>query len=367
MGVLRVLLALSVVISHLGGFFGVSLVGGTASVQMFYVISGFYMATILTEKYDPRRDIWIFFSNRFLRIYSIYFVCLVLSLAVYALLYIAGLGGWFFPEAAANGDRLGWFGKVWLAFTHVFVVGQETTLFLEYTDNGLGFTPNGPSGPLQLWRMLAVPQAWSISLELMFYCIVPFLIRYGTRTLCLIIAATLALRFATYAAGYEIDPWINRFFPFELGLFVLGMVARRIYDSSIGGISRDVQIAIVIIFFIVSCFVRELMFYLKMVYVMWPYYFSALIVLPCLFQLTRHNKFDGFIGTFSYPLYLVHWLVMTTYDSLAPKMNWPTVDSNIRVAACVLVSFLLSWLIVIIVEAPLDRFRQRRYAALASG
>ena len=57
MGLLRVILALSVAVAHFGGFFGYTIAGGFAAVQMFYIISGFYMATILTEKYDPRRDI----------------------------------------------------------------------------------------------------------------------------------------------------------------------------------------------------------------------------------------------------------------------------------------------------------------------
>ena len=60
MGLLRVILAMSVVLTHVGGISGYYMAGSTPSVQMFYIISGFYMATVLTEKYDPRTDIGIF-------------------------------------------------------------------------------------------------------------------------------------------------------------------------------------------------------------------------------------------------------------------------------------------------------------------
>src|SRR5205085_338067 len=117
----------------------------------------------------------------------------------------------------------------------------------------LVFTPDGPGGPTPLWLMMPVPQAWSISLELMFYCLVPFLIRNSTRLLVVIVAATFILRAAIYSIGYDIDPWVGRFFPLELGLFVMGMVSRRIYDAYIGSIARSVQIAIVVFFLALTC------------------------------------------------------------------------------------------------------------------
>src|SRR4051812_38784319 len=94
MGLLRVLLALSVVFAHLGGVFGWTIAGGFAAVQMFYIISGFYMATILAEKYNPRADIGLFYANRGLRIYSTYFVALAITLAGFYLIYATGRGGW---------------------------------------------------------------------------------------------------------------------------------------------------------------------------------------------------------------------------------------------------------------------------------
>jgi len=78
MGTLRLLLALSVAYGHLA----VPLRFPTSdiAVQSFFVISGFYMALVLNEKYGPG-SYWLFISNRLLRLWPAYFVVLVLSLA----------------------------------------------------------------------------------------------------------------------------------------------------------------------------------------------------------------------------------------------------------------------------------------------
>lgn len=79
MGLSRVLLALSVVLGHLGGIGGYSLAGSLAAAQMFFIISGFYRETAPREKYGPRADLGVFHASRALRIYSVYFACLVCS------------------------------------------------------------------------------------------------------------------------------------------------------------------------------------------------------------------------------------------------------------------------------------------------
>lgn len=364
MGLLRVLLALSVALSHLGDTRWFNLAGGIASVQTFYIISGFYMATILTEKYDPRTDLGVFYTNRFLRIYSIYFVSLLISLAAYAVIYEAGKGGWL-HYVVNNIGKIDTLGQAWLAFTALFIVGQESTLFLTLENGALAFTPDGPGGATPIWYFMPVPQAWSISLELMFYALVPFLIRYSTRVLWGIVAATMVLRIAIYAAGYQNDPWLSRFFPTELGLFVAGMCARRLYDAYAHRITRRTLLVIAGTFLFVSCFVRYAMYHFLIVQVIWPYYAFAVIAVPCLFALTRQIKADQYIGSFSYPLYLIHWVVIWFYDAFAAAWGMPLTGSPWRVAICVLVSFILSWIIVVSVEAPLDRYRQRRIAALA--
>ncbi len=51
MGVMRFLLALSVLILHTAPDSAFPMVGGRVAVETFFMISGFYMALILNEKY----------------------------------------------------------------------------------------------------------------------------------------------------------------------------------------------------------------------------------------------------------------------------------------------------------------------------
>ena len=50
MGALRLLLALSVVLSHAGGLFGFQLAGGAVAVLIFFMVSGFLMQLVLTTR-----------------------------------------------------------------------------------------------------------------------------------------------------------------------------------------------------------------------------------------------------------------------------------------------------------------------------
>ena len=72
MGVIRILLAISVVIAHSTPLFGLSFVGGRYAVQCFYMVSGFYMALVLNEKYLGPGSYRVFISARLLRLFPVY-------------------------------------------------------------------------------------------------------------------------------------------------------------------------------------------------------------------------------------------------------------------------------------------------------
>src|SRR5215469_9357212 len=83
MGALRLLLASSVVYGHAGliSAIGFPLVPGDTAVQVFYGISGFYMALVLNEVYRPDNSTYrLFISNRFVRLFPAYAVTLVATL-----------------------------------------------------------------------------------------------------------------------------------------------------------------------------------------------------------------------------------------------------------------------------------------------
>jgi peptidoglycan/LPS O-acetylase OafA/YrhL len=186
-----------------------------------------------------------------------------------------------------------------------------------------------------------------------------------------IAVASFVLRMAVYQAGYQNDPWLSRFFPHELGLFVMGMLARRFYDAYIEKIPGKAQWGIVIAFFAVTAVMRTIMEAvdpagIQVQSVIWPYYLSAIVAVPCLFHLTRHSAWDGKLGNYSYPVYLAHWVVLSFYDAFAPHWGLPLVNTPlawVRVLICVAATFALAWLVIVSVEVPVNRYRQRRAAA----
>lgn len=83
MGILRLLLAFFVVIGHSHSIYGYAGMGG-AAVPAFFIISGFYMTLILETKYRGSDQLWLFYSNRVLRLFPLYwfFVLIYFALAV---------------------------------------------------------------------------------------------------------------------------------------------------------------------------------------------------------------------------------------------------------------------------------------------
>jgi len=78
MGLLRLILAIAVVIAHTNSIFGLKFTGGLVAVETFFIISGFYMSMILDRKYTGKGSYILFLSNRFLRLYPMFWVVLLL-------------------------------------------------------------------------------------------------------------------------------------------------------------------------------------------------------------------------------------------------------------------------------------------------
>ncbi len=175
MGLLRFLLAVSVVLSHSGGFFYYNMVGPEVAVLTFFMISGFLMQLILTSKYDPVSEKSLFWSNRFLRIYPLYLVAIVFALSLN--LIFLSIGSDYFDLLVQRAPYLDAGDWALLIGTQVSIVGQEIFLFMAQGDSGLVLSATGIDS--RVWQLVILPPAWSLSIELMFYIAVPYLARLG--------------------------------------------------------------------------------------------------------------------------------------------------------------------------------------------
>ncbi|HEX8459954.1 MAG TPA: acyltransferase [Segetibacter sp.] len=235
MGTLRFLLAISVVLSHSSSIFGFSFIGGQIAVQAFYIISGFYMTLILNEKYVGVNSSYkLFISNRFLRLYPIYWTVLSLTILYSVSVFIFSHGKHMgnFDVYAAHFSTMSFQSLAFLVFTNIFLFLQDVVMFLglDTTTGHFFFTANFRETNPPLYQFLFLPQAWTVAVEITFYLIAPFIVRKKLKIVILLVILSLILRLLIYyGLGLKNDPWTFRFFPTELIFFLLGTVSYHIY------------------------------------------------------------------------------------------------------------------------------------------
>ena len=350
MGIFRVILALCVVDAHFPGFLPVKLFSGKTSVEIFFMISGFYMA-LAWPKYSRPRP---FYKSRLTRILPPYYAVLFLSIIAFIASGIL-VGEWgylrvFFSDGKFVGlTTAGWFAYL----TNFTLIFQDVTLFFNTTSIAR-------QEHLPLYLNLILPVSWTIALELYFYALVPWLSTFSNRKLlCLMSASFLLKMTAATFLGLNHDPWDYRFFPFELCLFLAGFLTYRIY-SPMHNIFSDWIHANKSVFIVSCCILFAAM--ATLLKIVPPLCDTAVIIvilvflLPLLFAATKDSKLDRLLGELSYPIYLLHipvgWLVI----GLLKRTNWsqssgPFLTGTITIFASIALAHL--------VLLPLEKFRLR--------
>jgi peptidoglycan/LPS O-acetylase OafA/YrhL len=355
MGLLRVILALAVVLEHTGGFFNFRLCGGELAVQLFYVISGFYMSLVLNERYLFGNNM-VFWSARVARLLPVYWAAIILALLVQMVIYQTTGHGFFHYAAAAlhtlsapqlfhvAASNLVIFGMDWGNFMGPIVLDGETVR------------------RLSLW---VIPQSWTIGIELSFYLVAPFIVRRGVKSILAVLAASLLLRLVLWRTiGVPDFQWRYGFFPSELALFMLGALAYQLYVRL-----KTVTIAPWMKYFAVAFIGFAALFQpikdgLRLV-IGSPAAGLTLVILvlavpaiAILFHLTKKNKLDQKIGEFSYPVYLVHFMFVQLYAALVGTATDPAA-SAMRTLTCLPVTLIAAWVLVYGVERKVDEVRAR--------
>jgi peptidoglycan/LPS O-acetylase OafA/YrhL len=344
MGMVRVALAMAVVLSHLPLASYKFLSGGLA-VQAFFIISGFYMALVLDGKY---KDVGLFYSNRLLRLFPTYFVMVALTaIAVYAFNASA-------TQDPALIDRLlqDPLTAAVMAIENVVMVGQEMLFWFSIDPSGaMLWDPRGPlpdETTVVAWQGLFVPQAWSLSMELMFYALAPFLARAGWKWIAAICVASIALRLGGAFLNVDYLLWQGRFFPTALFLFLLGMLAHKALPlvakmpKATGWIVALATLAFIVTFPLLGW---------TDVRMRWVVYAIFFVTTPVIFHAFKENAIDRWIGDLSYPIYMTQLFVIGFVLTKEPPFGmWIGIFGVIA----------MSVLILLLIDHPLDRWRQRR-------
>lgn len=366
MGTLRFILALSIAMAHSGEFKGWGSFNTQYTVQTFFMISGFLIAFILAEKYNGKN--WLFYSNRALRIYVPYLFMWASTLLVSCVVIV------FFRKDIDNlsvilrhASEFSWLAWIYVAFSNVLIFGQEMVFILGLHDGHLYVTDNIYTASDRVYQLQLLPQGWSMSLELMFYIIAPYLLTLRTRALIAIVVTCISLRAISYHYGIYNDFWSSKFFIFELPLFLAGGLAYRLYrhptiKNAFQNYPWATILGTIIPLGIVLSFARPMN--LGQYFAgstswgnfPWGLFMCMALSLPCLFHFSRKFPWDRKLGDLSYSMYLIQNPVIFVVTLFFPNIY----QDNFKCLVVVMTTIVLSLLFTRFIEAPLDRFRERR-------
>lgn len=315
-GTWRFFLAFLVVISHLWA----GMLDGPAAYAVwgFFVLSGYLMTFVLTEKYGKTaaglRD---FANNRVLRIFPAYAVA-----AVCGWLVLRGMPHFGVNPASLNGQ---------------FVM---PTSLIDWIKNVtvLPLTDGGP---------LLVPVSGALAVEVGVYILMP-LMAFDRRAawLGLILSALLNWKhgITIESFGLRYSTFLTCFAPFALGTLVAQ------YRVALQGIKTPASL--------IAWLLHGLL-WLWNPHWPWEYglYVSALLSAWVVLSLAnnRTGALDGLLGDLSYPLYLFHTTVAVL---LLPFM--PAGRPFKFFAAAFVLTLILSWLVLVCVDRPLQGYKKRR-------
>jgi peptidoglycan/LPS O-acetylase OafA/YrhL len=286
MGLIRLWLALCVAGAHANmfilapkkvGYWPVltGYIGGAFSVVLFFIISGFLISTVLRTKYSVgwsgTRD---FYFRRASRILVLYW-----PLAALCLL--------FSPLAISRWDATS-------------LVDRILSLTLLGADWGLlfGYPPTIHINGLQ--------QSWSLGVEMTFYLFAPLVLRLPWLVALTFVASALVRAWMVSRYGFDIT-WTYRFIPSVFLFFLLGHIA--VMAAARWPILAEPSVGFVFLFLSYGTL------YLSFPLVWDSISFWIVVVLfsaalPGVFAATKDMALMNRLGDLSYPIYLVHLLVI---------------------------------------------------------
>lgn len=349
MGSIRLLLAVTVVVSHtrLYGTTWGHIGDNELAVKVFFLISGFLMSLVLNNTiayHNPRT----FYMSRVLRLYPIYWIMALFTLAWWLISPKGSIlsGGWAFVRSlSAPAQAL-------LAVSNFAIFGQDAVMFLRPTAGGVALTRNFLWSQPQLWHGLLVPPAWSLSLELTFYLLAPFVLRRLRLTVALAVGSML-LSLVGYRLNLADGPFSYRFFPYELALFLLGALSERLvlpHARRSPALVRWSPAASAVLFFLYPRLPGPV-----------PVKSTAClaafaVALPFLARFNRQRRWDEWLGNLSYPLYVCHYLPLEIAEQVTAGLSHPHRAQLIVGYALAAVTTLLLFYGV---DRPIERRRRR--------
>ncbi len=348
---LRAIAVLSVVCFHA---FPDLLKGGFIGVDIFFVISGFLISTIIFENLDKGTFSFSEFYSR--RIKRIFPALLLVLIACYSF-------GWF-ALLADEHKQLGKHIAAGAGFVSNFVFWNESGYF----DNAAETKPL-----LHLWTLgieeqfyiiwpLLLWVAWKAKLNLLSLTLIIAIISFGlnikgihsdtvatfyspqTRFWELLMGSTL-----TYMTFYKPDLLAKK--NHKLNTFLNALIYSQLFQSN-ANLLRNIQAIIGLTFIGMGLLLINKENQFPGTWALLPTLGATLIISAgpqaWLNRVILSNRILVWFGLISFPLYLWHWPLL----SFARIVESETPTTYIRIAA-VLISITLAWLTYMLIEKPI--------------
>lgn len=359
MGIYRTLLAISIYFIHAGWLGNLVIFPDRyKAVYSFFIISGFYMAYILNNKYIGVNSSYkLFIFNRFIRIYPIYWTILFLTIIFSLFMLIQGIDTKDISPFLYNYQTL--LENNYLLFVQTFfkdIIHWITIIihcgYFTRCDNAIG-------------GFSTLSLSWTLNLEIMFYIIAPFILRKKGIGIIIVILSTYILWYIVFHFQL-LSPYSTMYaFLHAMKLFMLGYISYLFYRRLLSLIKKLNPILLISICFIFLLIIFSYaMLPLPYLRFRWLiindliYYLIVAASLPFLFHFSNIFKFDQIIAKFSYPIYISHLFVLQViYHS---HLFNPKSQSYILIG--LISTIIFSYLIIIFLENPLDKYRHSKLA-----
>lgn len=303
------------------------------------------MTLVLNEKYIFGKDSYrIFIINRFLRIYPVYWIVLVLiCIEIFIHCDRNILYCFNYPVSSSSINT---------AISSLQYFLKNIFLFISVTY----FTPSSLS-----FGFFLVPFSWTLGVELLYYLIAPFFVRRKLKIILILILLSYITRILVFKYNNlesEGFVYLNMWFlPSELMFFLFGTISYKIYVQirrmTIPNYIYALSSMFLVLFTLMFSYIIQL-FPQGEGIVGWLYYLSVLLSIPFLFNYTKMNKFINSFGELSYPIYISHSLMI-----LLLPIGLVGVDKNVYPLFVLFLTIIFSFVLRMLIEIPIEKIRQK--------
>ena len=344
MGYIRLLLAISVFQGHAWATFPPKVYefsGGVISVRLFYIISGYLIAFVLTNKYSSIKN---FYISRALRLLPTYYFVLIISIITSICFYI------FTNNTFLLGFFAGYNNILNIKEIILLSAPQLTTLFLDLY-GFIGINQDGLFLAKQTWKnvngyqFLIIPQAWTLGIECWFYILAPVVVRNKSLSIFfLILSISIEFTVNNSLSFSHDDPWARRFFPSEMQYFLLGVIACQ--NRSKLNIKNETIKRFLYVSLSLYLIFLELIGFQFLIYILFA------VLIPSILQVSKKLPLDRFIGDLSYPFYICHMFCIHLVSNFYADFIYPK-------SLSFMLSIFMSIFILIYIEKHFNYIRER--------